>query len=182
VSALPLRVETATAADLPAIRGAYANAQVMQRAQHAPEWPGFADESILREIGDGRLYRIMDGDAIAGGFTIAYDVAAIWGDLERGAHIYLHRIARTEHRASGRLMDAVMDWSLARCEELGREGLRIDTWAANPALQAYYGSFGFTLVATRRMGNDPRLSPHYVGLELALMERPGHTTATTSSP
>ena len=181
MSALPLRVETATAADLPAIRGAYANAQVMQRAQRAPEWPGFSDESILREIADGRLYRIMDGDAVAGAFTVAYDDAAIWGDLERGAHIYLHRIARTEHRTTGRLMDAVMSWSLARCEELGREGLRIDTWAANPALVAYYGSFGFDLVTTRRMGDDPRLSPHYIGLELALMERPGRTTATKSS-
>lgn len=166
-----MRVELASRADLNAVRGAYANAKATQRQQHAPEWPGFSDESILREIDDGRLYRIMDGATIAGVFTVAYDDAAIWGDLERGAHIYLHRIARTELRASGRIMDTVMDWANASCEELGREGLRIDTWAANPALVAYYGTFGFSLLTTRRMGDDPRLPPHYHGLELALLER-----------
>jgi len=171
-------VEAATRADLETIRGAYANAQATQRKQRAPEWPGFSDDSILREIDDGRLYRIMDGAAIAGVFTVAYDDEAIWGDLERGAHIYLHRIARTEHRANGRIMDAVMSWSSARCEELGREGLRIDTWAANPALQAYYGTFGFSLLTTRRMGDDPRLPPHYHGLELALMEQSLSTQCT----
>lgn len=166
----PLFVESATIADLGAILGAYEHAQVMQREQHAPTWPGFSNESILSEIDDGRLYRIMDGAAIAGVFTVAYHDPAIWGDMERSAHIYLHRIARTEHRASGRIMDAVISWGSARCEELGREGLRIDTWAANPALIAYYGTFGFDLVTTRRMGDDPRLSPHYHGLELALLE------------
>lgn len=165
-----MRVEQATHADLPVVRSAYAHAQAMQREQRAPEWPGFSDDSILSEIDGARLYRIMDGDAVAGVFTVAYHDPAIWGDMERGAHIYLHRIARTEHRASGRIMDAVISWGSARCEELGREGLRIDTWAANPALVAYYGTFGFALVTTRRMGDDPRLSPHYHGLELALLE------------
>ncbi len=69
-------------------------------------------------------------------------------------------------------MDAIVAWALVRCAQLGREGLRLDTFGGNDALIAYYQSRGFTLVQKRMMGNDPRLSPHYKELLLALLERP----------
>jgi len=167
-----MRVERATPEDLLLVRAAYDRAQEIQRERHAPTWPDFSDDSILNEIRAGRLFRIMDGDALSGVFTVAYEDAAIWGELERGAHIYLHRIARTEHRAPSPLMQTIVSWALAQCEAMARDGLRMDTWADNPAIIAYYQTMGFTLIETRRMTNDPRLSPHYHGLELALLERP----------
>jgi hypothetical protein len=168
----PLRVEQASPSDLAFARAAYDRAQATQQKLGVPTWPGFSDESILAEIREGRLFRIMDGSALAGVFTVAYEDDAIWGELERGAHIYLHRIARTEHRAASPLMQTIVSWSLAQCEAMGREGLRVDTWAENPAIIAYYRTMGFELIETRRMTADARLSPHYHGLELALLERP----------
>lgn len=167
-----LRVEQAAPPDLASVRTAYDRAQATQQKLGAPTWPGFSDESILAEIREGRLFRIMDGSELAGVFTVAYEDDAIWGELERGAHIYLHRIARTEHRAASPLMQTIVSWALAQCEAMARDGLRMDTWADNPAIIAYYRTMGFEQIGTRRMTNDPRLSPHYHGLELALMERP----------
>jgi ribosomal protein S18 acetylase RimI-like enzyme len=100
-----------------------------------------------------------------------YEDAALWGERERGAHIYLHRIARAPTYPGRGLVDAVLDWAQARGEERGLEGLRMDTWASNDALIAYYAKRGFTLLGRTRIPNDSSL-PHYRGLELALMERP----------
>jgi ribosomal protein S18 acetylase RimI-like enzyme len=100
-----------------------------------------------------------------------YEDAALWGERERHAHIYLHRIARASTYPGRGLVDAILVWAQARGEELGLEGLRMDTWASNDALIAFYGNRGFTLVGRTRIPNDSLL-PHYRGLELALMERP----------
>ena len=48
----------------------------------------------MAEIRAGRLRRVVDGPALAGVFSLAYEDGAIWGERERGAHVYLHRIAR----------------------------------------------------------------------------------------
>ena len=166
-----MRIEPATPDDLDAARAAYAHARAIQQAQGSTSWPVFPDAAILAEIADGRLYRVLDGDALAGVFSVAYDDAAIWGERERGEHLYLHRIARAASYAGRGLVAAVLDWADARCRALGRAGLRMDTWASNDALVAYYGRFGFELVARIRIGVEPRLPPHYHGGEFALLER-----------
>jgi ribosomal protein S18 acetylase RimI-like enzyme len=176
-----MRVEPATIADLDEIRACYASARAIQVAQQAPVWPEFTERSTLSEIESGNLFRIFDDTALVGVFSVAYEDAAIWGDDERGAHIYLHRFARASTYPGRGLVRAVLAWAVARCEELGREGLRLDTWANNDALIAYYETLGFTLLDKRRMGNDPRLSPHYHGLVLALLERPV-TLAPATAP
>ena len=165
-----MRVEHATAADLPAVRAAYADARAIQRAQGAILWPEFGDASILAELEAGRLYRVMDGEALVGVFSVAWEDGAIWGDLERGEHIYLHRIARAATYPGRGLIGAVLAWARAQCRALGRAGLRMDTWASNEALVAFYERQGFRVVGRRRIGVEPRLPPHYHGNEFTLLE------------
>jgi ribosomal protein S18 acetylase RimI-like enzyme len=167
-----MRVEQATPADLEEIRAAYAAGRARQVEQRSPVWPEFTDSAILDEIGSGYLLRVVDGSALVGVFSVAYEDAAIWGDHERRAHIYLHRIARASTYPGRGLVDAVLTWARAHCEALGREGLRMDTWASNDALITFYGTRGFTLVGRRRIEADSPLPVHYHGIELALLERP----------
>jgi ribosomal protein S18 acetylase RimI-like enzyme len=69
-------------------------------------------------------------------------------------------------------MGAVLEWAWAECRRLGRAGLRIDTWASNQALIDFYERQGFRFVGLRHIGIEPRLAPHYQGIELALLEAP----------
>lgn len=167
-----MRVEPATPANLAEIRATYADGRARQREQGSPVWPEFTDRAILDEIEAGCLLRVVDSAALVGVFSVAYEDAAIWGHYERRAHIYLHRIARASAFPGRGLVDAVLRWALAHCETLGREGLRMDTWASNAALIAFYETLGFTLLGQRRMEADARLPAHYHGIELALLERP----------
>ncbi|MEO8561539.1 MAG: GNAT family N-acetyltransferase [bacterium] len=167
-----MRVQAAATFDLPSIRAAYADGRAIQREQSAPVWPEFSDSAILAEIEGGRLFRVLDGDELAGVFSVAYDDAAIWGELERNAHIYLHRIARAAGYHGRGVINAVLDWARTECELQERAGLRMDTWASNTALIDYYIRLGFKLVGRRIIPADTRLPAHYHGLELALLEQP----------
>jgi ribosomal protein S18 acetylase RimI-like enzyme len=166
-------IEPASPADLPMIRVAYAHGRALQREAGSTVWPAFSDEAILDEVERGDLFRVIDADgALAGVFTVAYEDLAIWGDLERWSHLYLHRIARAPEWSGRGLMEAILSWATERCEAFGREGIRIDTWGENTPLISFYESRGFALVRRRRIGVDPRLPPHYHGGEFALLERP----------
>lgn len=172
-----MRVEPAAAFDLPDIRAAYADARAIQREQRAILWPEFSDESILAEIESGRLFFVRDADVLAGVFSVAYEDEAIWGVQERGEHLYLHRIARAASYPGRGLIGSVLDWARAHCRTLGRAGLRMDTWASNEALVAFYERQGFRVVGRRRIEAEPRLPAHYHGNEFTLLEEPRGTAA-----
>jgi ribosomal protein S18 acetylase RimI-like enzyme len=115
---------------------------------------------------------VYDDDVMAGVFSMLDDDAAIWESRECGAHCYLHRISRAPRWEGRGLVDAILTWAHAEARRRGKLGLRMDTWASNHALIDYYGARGFALVGTRLMPADSRLSPHYHGIELALLEAP----------
>jgi GNAT superfamily N-acetyltransferase len=165
-----LLIEPATFDDLPAIRAAYANGRDTQHRVGSPVWPEFTDDAILAEISAGRLFRVIDDQTTAAVFSVAYEDPAIWGELERGAHLYLHRIARAADWNGRGVMDVILSWAAAECRSLARAGIRIDTWASNAELIAFYQRRGFTLVGHRHIAVDPRLPPHYYHNEFALLE------------
>ncbi|MHB1298857.1 MAG: GNAT family N-acetyltransferase [Gemmatimonadaceae bacterium] len=166
-----MRIEPASPVDLADVRAAYAHGRAMQRDQGAIVWPEFGDAAMLGEIDAGHVFRVMVEDTVVGVFSVAYEDAAIWGSHERGTHLYLHRIARAAAFPGRGLMDAILTWAEERCRALGRVGLRLDTWADNIALIAFYQRRGFRLVGERRIGVDQRLPPHYHGNAFALLER-----------
>lgn len=167
-------IAPATMANLAEVRDAYASGRAMQRAQASVVWPQFSDEAIARELDAGALFRVVvvDGGQTAGVFSMIDNDALIWGDAERGAHLYLHRIARAPAYGGRGLVDAILVWAGRQCILRGLEGLRMDTWASNDTLIAYYAARTFEVVGTRRMPSDPRLATHYHGIELALLEAP----------
>ena len=169
---MTLCIEPATLAELPAIRAAYDHGRAMQRARRSVVWPPFPDAAIVLEIDAGTLFSVCDATTMAGVFSMIDEDALIWGVDERGEHLYLHRIARAATCARRGLVDDILRWAHQRCVAHGRVGLRMDTWAGNHALIAYYAARGFRLVDERRLSADARLAAHYHGIDLALLEAP----------
>jgi hypothetical protein len=165
-----MNVEPATIDDLSRIQEAYAEGRRRQQESGTLVWPEFSDASILAEVRERKLFRVMDNAAMVGTFAIAYEDQAVWGERERGAHVYLHRIARSLSGTSRRLLKCVVDWACAHSRELRREGIRMDTAAASSQLVAYYEQAGFVVVGRHVIGPDPTLPTHYHGTEVALFE------------
>lgn len=164
-------VEPATDEHLPSIRSAYAYARAIQRREGGVVWPEFTDAAICADIERRTLYRVTIGDELAGVFSMVYEDAAIWGALECGRHVYLHRFARAGANGSHGLVPGILGWAGAHCRALGRMGLRMDTWADNDALVGFYMRNGFQVVGRRRIGMDPRLPADYHGRDVALLEQ-----------
>src|SRR3954469_8807932 len=102
-------MELASPDDLAAVHAAYEYGRALQREVGSSVWPDFTDHAILGEIASGNLFRAVDvHDAIAGVFTVACEDPAIWGELERGEHLYLHRIARAPSWTGRGLMDVIL--------------------------------------------------------------------------
>lgn len=165
-----LHVRRASPADLADLHEAYAHGRTLQLALSTSAWPGFTDEQILAEMARNHLFCLVQAQTLVGVFSMVESDPAIWDERERGAHFYLHRITRAPAFAGRGLFDTLLAWAHAECRKRGRVGLRMDTWATNDTLLRYYTSRGFALVGTKRMPADPRLSAHYHGIELALLE------------
>ena len=165
-----MNVTLASIGDLAHIQSAYAEGRRRQRERGTLVWPEFADASLRAEVLAQRLYCVTNGDVFVGTFAVAYEDKAVWGDRERGAHVYLHRIARAPSDSSRGLLDAVLDWACAHARELRCEGIRMDTAAASSHLVAYYERAGFAVVGRHVIGPDPSLPTHYHGTEVALLE------------
>ncbi len=133
-------------------------------------WPGFSDDSFRADIAAGQMYRLRQGATLVGVFVVWEQDPGIWGDLECGRHLYLHRIVRAADCPGRGVFAAVLAWARAACVERERTGLRMDTWASAEHLIRFYERYGFKRVGRCRIENDPRLPPHYAGLELALLE------------
>lgn len=174
-----MRVDFARADDLPRIQEAYAEGRRRQRERGTVVWPEFSDAALLAETRARKLFRVLHDDAMVGTFALTYEDRAVWADRERGAHLYLHRIARSPSDASHGLLACIVEWARARCRELGREGIRMDTAAASRQLVAYYERAGFVLVDRRAIAPDPALPAHYDGREVALLEM---TCTTRAAP
>lgn len=154
-----MRVEPAALQDVPAVRAAYAYARTIQLEQKAAAWPEFTEASIRTEVVTGRLCRVLDGNALVGVFSVAYEDEAIWGEQERGQHIYLHRIARAAAHHGRGLVAAVLGWARMQCRACGRAGLRMDTWASNEALIAFYERQVMCTVARGPFSSRPLSAP-----------------------
>lgn len=168
----PMRIEAAVPNDLGQVRAVYADARARQLAQQVDAWPEFPDGEILAEIAAGRLLLVWSDDCLAGVFTVAYADHLIWAERECGAHVYLHRVARSAFSGDVALFPRILEWTCTLSRALERTGVRVDTWASNLTLIAYYERFGFRRVANRRVPPGTGLPAHYDDLELALLEFP----------
>ena len=164
-----MNVELASLDDLPGIQAAYTEGRRRQRERGNVVWPEFSDASLRAEVRARKLFRVAHGDEMVGTFAITYEDPVVWGERERGAHVYLHRIARGPSGASRGLLSCIVGWACAHSRELRREGIRMDTAAESRQLVEYYEQTGFVVV-DRRVIADPSLPAHYDGREVALLE------------
>ena len=167
-----MHVTPAAAADLSAVRAVYHEGARLQRAAGGAVWPPFPDKAILAEIRERRLMRVDGADGHIGVFTVAYEDPLIWGERERGRHLYLHRIARAPGAEARGLTAAVVAWAFAEARRRGFEGVRLDTWADNERLTAHYERAGFVRVGRTAIPSGAPLLPHYAGIEVVLLEAP----------
>lgn len=69
-----------------------------------------------------------------------------------------------------RQFQLVLDWARAFARERNLSFERMDTWASNAKIIAYYKSFGFVFIENYRTPDTPELPLQNRDLEVALLE------------
>ncbi len=111
-------------------------------------------------------------DLCVGFFSVTLGDRGIWGERDRDDGIYIHRMCVNPSARGERFSAAVLEWAYGYAAGRGRAFVRMDTWADNERLVAYYQGCGYRLVGFQDIGHDPSLSAHYHGIRLALFENP----------
>lgn len=113
---------------------------------------------------------LRDDGACAGFFSVTLSDKAIWRERDRDDAIYIHRMCVNPRVRGARFSAEVLRWARGYAVAHAREFVRMDTWADNERLIAYYQACGYHLVGWQPIGHDPSLSSHYHGITLALFE------------
>jgi len=150
---------------------AYRKAIEYQQSVSRVYWLQPTSEEIAEMIEMGKIWIISQYTNDIASFVLLNEDHAIWGDLEKGDSIYLHRIV-TMIRGRLKIMPILIEWSLKQARQKGIQYLRMDTWTDNQPLIDYYRSFGFELLGHRRAAQPELLPAYYTAIELALLELP----------
>ncbi|WP_060860230.1 GNAT family N-acetyltransferase [Paenibacillus riograndensis] len=118
------------------------------------QWtPGqFVEQDIQGYFTDREVYLALDGNALAGMFTLQFSDAQYWGERNDESYAYLHRLTVAQTHRGGGLGRQMIGFAVLKARELGRKGLRLDTAAHNVKLNRYYQSMGFRYMGTRDVG------------------------------
>lgn len=103
-------------------------------------------------------------------FSIQFKDPFVWRERDRGDALYLHRIVSHPGFKGQRQFQLVLDWARAFARERNLSFERMDTWASNAKIIAYYKSFGFVFIENYRTPDTPELPLQNRDLEVALLE------------
>ena len=156
--------------DRETIHWIFEEAIAYQKRKGFPAWVGYDKKQLRDEMEKRQQYKIDIAGELACVFSVFHSDKVIWEEREKGDSIYLHRIVVHPNFKGQNMFRKILDWSIKYATEKGREHIRMDTWADNPNIIAYYKKHGFKFVDNFTTPDTEELAPHYRNQKLALLE------------
>ncbi|WP_406825059.1 GNAT family N-acetyltransferase [Pedobacter sp. KACC 23697] len=166
---MQLQVQNSLSADIDTIFGFYNMAIAHQKKVFNKHWQGFSREMVQTEIDENRQYKILADGTVACVFAVTFNDQLIWGERDHDA-IYIHRIVTHPAFRGYSFVKEIIKWAKVFAAENGIKFIRMDTWADNEKLLAYYTGCGFDYVGVVSMEKTDGLPKHYEGISLSLFE------------
>jgi len=159
-----------TIADLESVYSLFEAAISYQQKKQYPVWAGIDREVIQADIAATQQYKIVSADSLLCIFSLLWSDPYIWREKDNNDAIYLHRIVVSPTHKGQRHFGKILDWTIHLAREHRKKFIRMDTWASNPTIIAYYQSFGFNVLETFLTGNGKEFSLQQRNVNLALLE------------
>lgn len=164
-------ITTAVEADFPVICDLFEEAIRFQKANQYTGWNDYDQAFIRSDIKNGLLYKIVAGDEIACIFSIYLRDELIWRHREKDNAVYLHRVVLNRKFAGEKLFGNVLEWAMQFANEKKRLYIRMDTWAENEKIIAYYMGYGFSFVESYTTPVTAVLPLQHRNLHVVLLEK-----------
>jgi len=164
-------ITNATADDLPIIYHLFDEAIRFQKANSYIGWSSYDKEFIQADIQNSLLLKIVNENEIVCIFSICFTDELIWREKETGDAIYLHRVVVNRKFTGGQLFNKVLDWTVQFAKTSNLNYIRMDTWAENEKIIAYYKSYGFSFVENYTTSGTEDLPVQHRNLHVSLLEK-----------
>jgi GNAT superfamily N-acetyltransferase len=159
--------------DLEIIFGFFDQSAAYQERKGYPSWRNYDKNAVRRDLENKNQYKVLIDGEIGIVFSVAYQDKILWREMDQSESIYLHRIVVNQAFKGQKLFGVILGWAIEHIKSMGLKSIRMDTWAANPAIIAYYKTFGFEVVEDFTTPDTPDLPVHNRNLALTLMEYRG---------
>lgn len=165
-----MRITHADPSDFDTVFDLYAKAIAFQKTVFDKQWLGFDVDLVNRELGEQRLWKIVEDDAVACIYSVAYEDPIIWGSQSHIGAMYIHRIVTNPDFRGRGYVAKIVTWAREHAAENDIRYIRMDTWADNLKLKKYYLGCGFEWKGTVAPEDSPTMPAHYRGIHLGLFE------------
>ena len=135
-------------------------------------WPDFERELVVRELAEGRQWKLVVGGSIACVWAITFDDPQIWGAQNADPAVYIHRIATNPDFRGQGFVAAIVQWAKEYARQHQKEYVRLDTIGENKGLIAHYTACGFTYLGLTALTDTAGLPAHYHDATVSLFELP----------
>ncbi|WP_200911850.1 GNAT family N-acetyltransferase [Pedobacter sp. Hv1] len=165
-----IAIVNSTLADINTIFEFYDMAIAHQKKVFNKHWQGFSLELVTQEVEENRQYKILVGGEAACIFAVTFNDPQIWEEKDQQPSIYIHRIVTHPNFRGYGFVNQIIDWAKDYAKANAIEYIRMDTWADNAKLLAYYTGCGFAHVGSIQIATNSGLPKHYEGISLNLFE------------
>ena len=154
-------IENCTINDIDKIFSLYAAASAHQQLKNAVVWPQFERTMVEKEIAGNRQWKLIIEDEMACNWTITFSDPEIWGERNKDAAIYIHRIATHPHYRGNNFVKMIVNWAKEYAMANKKDFIRLDTLGYNVKLIEHYCAAGFNFLGMFRLTETASLPLHY---------------------
>ena len=165
-----IQIQNSQSNDIDTIFDFYDLAVAHQKKVFNKHWQGFSRELVQTEINEKRQYKILDNGQMAAIFAVTFNDPEIWEEKDAQPSIYIHRIVTHPNFRGYGFVNHIIVWAKEYAQNNQIEFVRMDTWADNEKLLAYYTGCGFHHVGRIEIKANSGLPKHYEGISLNLFE------------
>jgi len=165
-----IKIYNTTIKDLEIVLWLFEQAMKLQGKNDYKVWEGIDKSALQKDIEERLQYKIVEGNDILGIFSVQHSDPFIWRDRDKDDAIYLHRIVVNPNFKGQKLFQKVLNWAKQFAQQNNLKFVRMDTWADNIKIIAYYRSFGFEFIETYKTTNAQELPIQNRNLNVALLE------------
>lgn len=132
------------------------------------QWPEFDQNLILKEIEEGRQFKIVINNEIACIWAITYSDPIIWKNDDGKSAIYIHRIATNPDFRGNNFVQVIVDWAKDFAKD--KQFIRMDTCGNNAQLIQHYTHCGFNFLGIEKLKDATGLPAHYQNADVCYFE------------
>lgn len=163
-------IQQAELIDLPAIYQLFEEAILFQKANNYIGWKNYDTEFLKADVESGNLYKIISDGNIICIFSVCFNDSLIWREKENGDSLYLHRVVLNQKYKGQKGFEKTLEWARSFAVSKGLKKIRLDTWADNEKIIAYYKGYGFSSIKNYVTPNTEDLPVQHRNLNVALLE------------